>query len=102
MACFGTTGGLRRSRLSFGTIRGRETLVEHARALELGVARFERDLNDPALAEILARDRVQAQHLGVTGAPVFFINGRRVSGAQPFRNFKTLVDRELARVAAHG
>ncbi len=70
MDCFGTTGGLRRSRLSFGTIRGRETLVEHARALELEVARFERDLNDPSLAEILARDRVQAQHLGVTGARV--------------------------------
>jgi protein-disulfide isomerase len=35
--------------------------------------------------------------LGVTGTPAFFINGRFVSGAQPFELFKYIIDDELAR-----
>jgi len=34
---------------------------------------------------------------GVTGTPAFFINGRFLSGAQPFDSFKTMIDEELAR-----
>ncbi|MES1255501.1 MAG: DsbA family protein [Acidobacteriota bacterium] len=33
---------------------------------------------------------------GVTGTPAFFINGRSLSGAQPFAEFKRLIDDELA------
>ena len=31
------------------------------------------------------------------GTPAFFINGRFVSGAQPFDSFKSVIDEELAR-----
>jgi protein-disulfide isomerase len=46
------------------------------------------------------RERVQddsddAAKLGVTGTPAFFINGRFLSGAQPFESFKRLIDEEL-------
>lgn len=34
---------------------------------------------------------------GVTGTPAFFINGRFLSGAQPFDAFKTIIDNELSR-----
>ena len=34
--------------------------------------------------------------LGVNGTPAFFINGREVEGAQPFENFKRVIDEELA------
>jgi protein-disulfide isomerase len=37
------------------------------------------------------------QSVGVTGTPAFFINGRRISGAQPFENFKAIIDDELQR-----
>ena len=33
---------------------------------------------------------------GVNGTPAFFINGRLVSGAQPFEAFKEVIDEELA------
>jgi len=35
--------------------------------------------------------------VGVTGTPAFFINGRTLTGAQPFEEFKKIIDAELAR-----
>ena len=32
---------------------------------------------------------------GVAGTPAFFINGRMLSGAQPFEAFKRIIDEEL-------
>jgi protein-disulfide isomerase len=34
------------------------------------------------------------------GTPHFFVNGRRIKGAQPFEGFKTVVDEQLARAKA--
>ena len=34
--------------------------------------------------------------LGVTGTPSFFVNGRNLVGAQPFEQFKAVIDDELA------
>jgi len=34
---------------------------------------------------------------GVTGTPAFFVNGRFLSGAQPFDKFKAIIDDELSR-----
>jgi protein-disulfide isomerase len=31
----------------------------------------------------------------VTGTPAFFVNGRFLSGAQPYESFKRLIDEEL-------
>jgi protein-disulfide isomerase len=35
------------------------------------------------------------QKVGVTGTPAFFVNGRMLSGAQPFEKFKEIIDDEL-------
>ncbi|MBN1120357.1 MAG: DsbA family protein [Anaerolineae bacterium] len=40
-------------------------------------------------------DYQEARALGVTGTPTFFINGTRFVGAQPFENFKQVIDAEL-------
>jgi len=40
-------------------------------------------------------DDVQA-----SGTPHFFVNGRRVVGAQPFEHFKAIIDEEIARASA--
>jgi protein-disulfide isomerase len=37
---------------------------------------------------------------GVNGTPAFFINGRSLSGAQPFEKFKEIIDEELAAAPA--
>lgn len=42
-------------------------------------------------------DMAEGQSVGVSGTPAFIINGRLVSGAQPFQSFKAVIDDELAR-----
>ena len=43
-------------------------------------------------------DEAQAgSRLGVSGTPAFFVNGRKISGAQPGRGFAQIIDDELAR-----
>ena len=46
-------------------------------------------------------DKVKAEQqegagLGVTGTPSFFVNGRNLVGAQPYEQFKAIIDDELA------
>jgi protein-disulfide isomerase len=41
-----------------------------------------------------------ASKLGVRGTPTFFINGRRLVGAQPYDRFKAVIDEELRRAEA--
>ena len=48
----------------------------------------------------MEREVAEGKQLGVTGTPTFFINGRILSGAQPYQNFKALVERAAARARA--
>jgi protein-disulfide isomerase len=45
--------------------------------------------------EDVQRDYMNGSQLGVNATPTFFINGRLLSGAQPFEAFKTIIDDEL-------
>lgn len=51
--------------------------------------------NKKTQAEVKAQ-MAEGQAIGVTGTPAFFINGRMISGAQPFDKFKEIIDQELA------
>jgi protein-disulfide isomerase len=51
--------------------------------LHLDVARFDRDLDDASLDARIDADKADATALHVTGTPTFFVNGHRVTGAQP-------------------
>ncbi len=45
----------------------------------------------------IRRDQALVTGLGASGTPTFFINGRKLSGAQPLEVFKALVDEELKK-----
>jgi protein-disulfide isomerase len=62
-----------------------------ARSIGLDVARFDRDLDDPSLDARIDADDADAKALGVTGTPTFFVNGRRVVGAQPAAVFEKAI-----------
>jgi protein-disulfide isomerase len=47
--------------------------------------------------ERIDRDQKLVNALGANGTPAFFVNGRKVVGAQPFEAFKAVIDEELAK-----
>lgn len=57
--------------------------LETARVLGLDTAKFEACLADPATKTRLTQDIEEAIALKVESTPTFFVNGRRVTGAQP-------------------
>lgn len=69
--------------------------VEWARELGLDVERFERDRKSEAVLARIEKDEEEAARVGVGGTPAFFINGRFLSGAQPFESFQRMIDEEL-------
>jgi protein-disulfide isomerase len=74
-----------------------ESYLRYATELQLDVEKFKRDLSSKAVKTRIDEDLVMASTLGVTGTPSFFVNGRFLSGAQPFPAFKNLIDSELAK-----
>ncbi|AZZ49875.1 disulfide bond formation protein [Rathayibacter rathayi] len=75
----------------------REKLLDFARDAQVpDLARFEADLDDPALLAAVKQDTVDAQRLGATSVPFFAASGTAVSGAQPIERFRTFLDAALA------
>jgi protein-disulfide isomerase len=74
-----------------------ENYLRYATELKLDVEKFKRDLSSRAVKTRIEDDLSVAGSLGVTGTPSFFINGRFLSGAQPFPSFKKLIDGEIAK-----
>ena len=72
-----------------------EKYVEWAGEIGLDVEAFKRDMKSSRVKNRINKDKREAASLGVSGTPGFFINGRFLSGAKPFGEFKTLVDRAL-------
>ena len=63
--------------------------------IDLDIEQFKKDVTSKKVKDRVAQDVAQANSLGVTGTPGFFINGRFLSGAQPFSSFKRVIDAEL-------
>jgi protein-disulfide isomerase len=72
-------------------------LKQHAADLGLDSAAFNRCVDSRQFQKDVDADIDAAELVGVSGTPHFFINGRPLSGAQPFESFKTIIDEELAR-----
>jgi protein-disulfide isomerase len=74
-------------------------LKRYAAEIGLDRAAFDRCLDEGQARAAVEQDLNQGQQLGVAATPTFFINGRFVSGAQPFERFKAIIDEELARAS---
>jgi protein-disulfide isomerase len=73
----------------------RETMLEHASRLNLNSPQFEEILDSQTSKDLIDRDIILGRDNGVTGTPVFFVNGRKLVGAQPFSVFKEEIERAL-------
>jgi protein-disulfide isomerase len=65
--------------------------------LELDGETFSECLDSGRYAEQVAIDMEAGRLAGVTGTPAMFINGRFLSGAQPFETIAAVIDDELQR-----
>jgi protein-disulfide isomerase len=74
-----------------------DNLNSYAKEIGLDMAKFATDLNSDALKKQVADDMAQAKQLKARGTPHFFVNGRRLAGAQPFDRFKALIDEMLKK-----
>ncbi|MCC7124281.1 MAG: DsbA family protein [Acidobacteria bacterium] len=73
-------------------------IKQTAAALGLSQATFDQCLDSGKYAAAVQADIEQGQKLGVNSTPTLYINGRPLIGAQPFEQFKQVIDEELARV----
>jgi len=72
-----------------------DKLKEYAKSVGLDPAKFEQCLKDKPFKAAIDKDVADGEKVGVNGTPAFFINGRMLSGAQPFDKFKEVIDEEL-------
>jgi protein-disulfide isomerase len=72
-------------------------LTEAAASLGMDRARFEKCLQSGKYRDVVEANQRDGEKAGVTGTPAFFINGTMLKGALPFSEFKTVIDRALAR-----
>jgi protein-disulfide isomerase len=61
----------------------------------MDVGRFQQCLEARAAIDAVKADESEATGLGINSTPTFFVNGRRLSGAQTYESFKQLIDQEL-------
>ena len=69
---------------------------KHAQQLGLDLAKFDADYKSDAIMAKITADQEEGKQALVRGTPAFFVNGKMISGAQPFEAFKKEIDAQLA------
>ncbi len=72
-----------------------ENLKTYAENLKLNMKKFDECLASDKGDKEIEKDTQDGMQAGVSGTPAYFINGIFLSGAQPFENFKEIIDEEL-------
>ena len=70
-------------------------LKQTASALGLDAPRFNKCVDEHKYRSIVDADAKAGVEAGVNGTPAFFINGRLLTGAQPYDAFTRVIDEEL-------
>lgn len=72
-------------------------LLGYGKTLGLDVGRVQKAIEKHTHKAIIDEDAALAADVEASGTPHFFINGRRLVGAQPAEKFRTVIDEELAK-----
>ena len=68
---------------------------DYVKDLSLDTDKFNKCLDDNKYADEVKKDFQDGAQAGVQGTPSFFINGKQLSGAQPYPAFQAAIDAEL-------
>jgi protein-disulfide isomerase len=82
---------------STGTDTSPETMKGIAEKIGIDVASFAQCAQSERHAAGIQQDMAQAEKLGLSGTPAFFVNGRLLTGAQPLEGFAKVIEEELSR-----
>lgn len=77
-------------------------LNQYAKNIDLNMKEFDDCLKSNKYAAEVKKDAKEGSLVGVTGTPAFFVNGIPVTGARPFKYFKSIIEDELRRIAEKG
>lgn len=77
-----------------------EDLWGYAGQLGLDVAKVKAAVKGNTYKAKIAANQALAGELNASGTPHFFINGRRITGAQPYDKFKNIIDQEIPKSQA--
>ena len=73
----------------------RDRLEDFARELGLDTSQFNDCLDSAKYREKITQDYNLAKELGVQAVPIFFVNGVKVRGSQPFEVFQNIIEKLL-------
>jgi protein-disulfide isomerase len=74
-----------------------DDLKKYAANVGLDADKFNSCLDTSKHAEVVRNGVAQGTRLGINSTPTTFVNGRRVSGAQPYEVFAAVIDEELSK-----
>jgi protein-disulfide isomerase len=63
----------------------------------LDLARWRTDMSSARIAADIRSDQKEAEQVGATGTPAFFLNGIAVHGAQDYLTFKAVIEDQIAK-----
>jgi protein-disulfide isomerase/Skp family chaperone for outer membrane proteins len=75
-------------------------LKQRAADMKLNTEKFNECIDSSRKVEAIQKDVQDGARAGVTGTPAMFINGRFLSGNQPYQTIKDLIEDELQRKQA--
>ncbi len=75
-----------------------EDLLKYAKELKLDMKKFEESFNTAKFKALVDADGAEAESLGASGTPAFFVNGHFLNGAKPFEEFAKVINAELAKL----
>ena len=73
----------------------RPSLDKYAEEIGLNMAKYKAAMDGHQYKAQIDADSKAGTAIGASGTPAFFINGVPLSGAQPFDNFKKIIDDEM-------
>jgi protein-disulfide isomerase len=73
-------------------------LKQQARDLKLDADKFDKCLDEGTQAAAVQKDLTDAQQLGLSGTPAFFLNGQYFSGAVDYNTIRDMVNQQLTKV----
>jgi protein-disulfide isomerase len=71
------------------------SLEKYAQEIGLNMTKYKAAMDQHLHKKDIEADSKRGNEVGANGTPTFFINGRELSGAQPFPAFQAIIDEEI-------